>query len=122
MVFTVKSGTSIFEIRSSATVGVANRWMHVGVVVGTPLSATVLYLDGKDVTVTGSTPLATGTLNPQTTAFQRVVLGGAGVEGKVGWFHVYERALGSADMGRDLAYDDPLYSDKDVSIRARLTR
>jgi hypothetical protein len=120
LVFTVQSGTSIFEIRSTTTIGTANRWMHVVIVLGAPLSKTMIYLDGKDVT--SRTPVSTGTLNPQTTAFQRVVLGGVGVEGLVGWFHVYERALGSAEVGRDLAYDDPLYSDKEYTQRVRQVR
>ncbi len=115
LVFTVQSGTSIFEVRSTTGIGAANRWMHVGVVMGSPLSGTRLYLDGVDVT--NPSPLNTGTLRPEMTEFKRVVLGHVGFQGYLGWFHIYESVLGSKQMGRDLLYDDPGYSDKEYETR-----
>lgn len=117
LVFTVQSGTSIFEVRSSETLGARNRWMHVGVVVGDQFVRSRLYLDGRDVT--GSQPKATGVLNPDTESFSRLVLGGAGFQGAIGWFHVYDTALGSAEVARDKEYDNPLYSDKEAQGRTR---
>lgn len=114
LVWTVQSGTSLFQVRSKSVLKTG--WNHIAIVVGNPLSATRIYLQGVDTTAALADGTATGTLYPEQTAFTRVVLGGPGIEGGLAWFHIYGTTLSAAQIGRDLNYDNPKYSQIDGEL------
>ncbi len=115
-VWTVQSGTSIFQVRATGLVKVG--WNHIAVTVADALQASRIYINGVDATSTQDV-MATGAIYPDGTAFTRLVVGGPGVSGGLAWFHIYGATLSASQVGRDLNYDNAQYSQIEANVLVR---
>jgi hypothetical protein len=112
-----KTPTYQIMLRGSQSIGQANQWVHIAATLGTPLDRSKLFLNGTFATE--AQPMTSGRTDVGNVAFSRLVLGGPGFEGAMGWFHIYTDTLSLSQIQRDRDYDNPKLSDKDPVIPMR---
>jgi hypothetical protein len=109
--FTLQSPRGLYKYRSTVALGTPNQWVHVAILLGTADTLQV-WINGSQIV----DPLRKEAFGGSGSVYTRLLFGSPGFDGAIGWFHIYDRRLTVAEIGRDRRYDDTLLSDKDTGI------